>query len=88
MLQYSESLAPSYVRKEDDFLYISFDLDKCVCGIFRKLEAYEPVSKTWCECCNGHVIKTYSMICDKIVSSEIIETIVCRGNDCIFKITN
>ncbi len=83
--EYSKFLAPGYVRKDKDTLYVSFGLEKCVCGMFRKLETHEPMSKTWCECCNGHVIKTYSMICDKMVFSEIVETIVCGGDDCVFK---
>lgn len=85
--EYSKFLAPGYVRKDGDKLYVSFGLEKCVCGMFRKLQTYEPISKTWCECCNGHVIKTYNMICDKIKSSEIVEAIACGGTDCIFKIT-
>ncbi len=83
--EYSKFLAPGYVRKDENTLYVSFGLKKCVCGMFRKLQTYEHVSKTWCECCNGHVIKTYNMICDKIESSEIMETIACGGNDCVFK---
>lgn len=85
-VEYSKLLSPGYVKKDGDFLTVSFGLSKCVCGMFRKLEKYEPVSKTWCECCNGHVIKTYNMICDRTVSSEIQETVACGGKDCIFKI--
>ncbi|QVK17420.1 hypothetical protein KHQ81_11255 [Mycoplasmatota bacterium] len=85
--EYSKFLAPGYVKRDGDTLYVSFGLEKCVCGMFRKLETYEPVSKTWCECCNGHVIKMYRMICENIKSSEIVEAVACGGNDCIFKIT-
>jgi hypothetical protein len=85
-IEYSNILAPGYVKKNGDSLSVSFGLDKCVCGMFRKLEKYEPVSKTWCECCNGHVIKMYSLICDKPVESEIIEAIACGGKDCVFQI--
>lgn len=85
-MEYSKYLSPGYVKKDGDLLTVSFGFTKCVCGMFRKLEKYEPISKTWCECCNGHVIKTYSMICDKIVTSEIVETVASGGKDCIFKV--
>lgn len=84
--EYSSIMASGYIKKKGNFLTVSFGLDKCVCGMFRKLESYETVSKTWCECCNGHVMKMYSMICDKPVESEIIDTIVCGGHDCVFYI--
>lgn len=86
-VEYSKFLSPGYVKKEGESLTVSFGLDKCVCGMFRKLDEYEPVSKTWCECCNGHVIKTYSMICGNIVKSEIVDTVACGGKDCVFQIT-
>lgn len=86
-LEYSKFLSPGYAKKDGDFLIVSFGLDKCVCGMFRKLEVYEPMSKTWCECCNGHVVKTYSMICDKTVKSEILEAVACGDKDCVFKVT-
>lgn len=85
-LEYSKLLSPGYVRKDKDLLTVSFGWDKCVFGMFRKLDSYEPVSKTWCECCNGHVIKTFNLICDKVVESEIQETVACGGKDCIFKV--
>lgn len=85
-IEYSKLLSPGYVKKDEDLLTVSFGWDKCVCGMFRKLDSYEPVSKTWCECCNGHVIKTYSLICGKTVESEIQETVACGGNDCVFKV--
>lgn len=86
-LEYSKFLSPGYVKKDGDLLTVSFGLSKCVCGMFRKLEEYEPVSKTWCECCNGHVIRTYSMICGKPVKSEIVEAVACGDKDCVFKVT-
>lgn len=85
-VEYSKFLSPGYVKKDGDLLTVSFGLSKCVCGMFRKLQNYEPISKTWCECCNGHVIKTYSMICDKTVKSEIVETVASGGKDCVFKV--
>jgi hypothetical protein len=83
---YSEFLTPGFVTQNGNTLNVSFGLDKCICGMFRKLEIYESISKSWCECCNGHVIKTFSYICDKIVSSEIVESIACGGEDCVFKV--
>lgn len=85
-MEYSKYLSPGYVKKDGNVLTVSFGWNKCVCGMFRKLETYEPMSKTWCECCNGHVIKTFSLICDKSVKSEIIEAVACGGKDCIFKV--
>lgn len=85
-VEYSKLLSPGYVKKDEDLLTVSFGWDKCVCGMFRKLDSYEPVSKTWCECCNGHVIKTFNFICGKTVESEIQETVACGGKDCIFKV--
>lgn len=84
--EYSKFLSPGYVKKESNLLTVSFGWGKCVCAMFRKLNAYEIVSKSWCECCNGNVIKTYSLICDKIVQSEIVETVASGGKDCIFKV--
>lgn len=84
--EYSKLLSPGYVRKAGDLLTVSFGWGKCVCGMFRKLEEYEPVSKTWCECCNGHVTKAYSLICGKAVESEIQEAVACGGKDCVFKV--
>ncbi len=84
--EYSKFLAPGYIEKSGNSLNVSFGCGKCVCGMFRKLETYGPVSKTWCECCNGHVIKTFNKICDKTVSSSIVETVACGGEDCIFEV--
>lgn len=84
--EYSKFLSPGHVEKIDNSLNLSFGWDKCVCGMFRKLETYEPVSKTWCECCNGHVIKIFSKICNKTVSSKIVETVACGGKDCSFEV--
>jgi hypothetical protein len=83
---YSEFLLPGSVRRDGDSLYVSFGQSKCVCGMFRKLETYELMPISWCECCNGHVIKMYNMICDRNVKSEILEAIACGGNDCVFKV--
>ncbi|MDF2804204.1 MAG: hypothetical protein K0S61_4109 [Anaerocolumna sp.] len=85
--EYSEFLSPASVRREGDILHVSFGLEKCVCGMFRKLDTYETMPKSWCECCNGHVIKMYSMICERTVKSEIVEAVACGGSDCVFKVT-
>lgn len=86
IIQYSKVISPGYVKKDGDLLTVSFGWGKCICGMFRKLDKYEPVSKTWCECCGGNVIKIYSMICNKPVVSQIEETIISGGKDCVFKL--
>ncbi|MFP4050814.1 MAG: DUF6144 family protein [Thermoplasmata archaeon] len=84
--KYSRPLTPGYVKKDDDVLTVSFGWGRCVCNMYRKLDEYEPVSKTWCECCNGHVIKIYNRLLERPVSSEMIETVASGGDDCIFEI--
>lgn len=86
LTEYSKFLSPGHIVKHDNSLMVSFGWGRCVCGMFRKLEEYEPISKTWCECCNGHVIKTFTMICDKPVTSNIVEAVACGGKDCIFEV--
>jgi len=86
LAEYSDFLSPGHIEKHEDSLTFSFGWGKCVCGMFRKLENYEPVSETWCECCNGHVIKIFNMICEKNTSSKIIEAVACGGKDCIFEV--
>ncbi len=86
ILEYSKFFSPGHIKKHGNSLTVSFGLDKCVCGMFRKLDTYEPISKTWCECCNGHVKKTFSMICDKTVTSSILEAVACGGGDCVFQV--
>ena len=73
---------------EEDRIIISWGSPKCECGMFRKLNEYEPVSKSWCECCNAHNAKMFSKLCGKKVESELIEGIACGGKDCIFRISN
>lgn len=84
--EYSNFLKPGYIIKDKDSYIISFGLGKCVCGMFRKLSTYDLMSKTWCECCNAHVKKTFKLICDKDLESEIVEAVACGDKDCIFKI--
>ncbi len=76
------------ISNEEDSIVVSWGLPKCVCGMFRKLKEYEPISKSWCECCNAHSAKTFSKLCGKKVESKLIEGIACGGNDCIFRISN
>lgn len=84
--EYSSFLSPGHIDKQNNLLRVSFGWGKCICGMFRKLETYEPVSKTWCECCNGHVIKTFTLVCGEPVSSSIVETIASGGKDCSFEV--
>ncbi len=84
--EYSKFLSPGHIEKHGESLTVSFGWGKCVCGMFRKLDTYEPISKTWCECCNGHVIKTFNMMCNKTVTSTIIEGVACGGSDCVFEV--
>ena len=85
-IKYSELLSPGYLKKDGNGFIMSFGWGKCICGMFRKLDEYEPISKSWCECCNGHVIKMFTKICDNTVKSEIQETVASGGEDCIFKV--
>lgn len=75
-------------KNEGDSIIVSWGLQKCVCGMFRKLDEYKHISKSWCECCNAHNAKLFSKLCGKQVESELIEGIACGGKDCIFKIYN
>ncbi len=76
------------ISNEENSIIISWGLPKCVCEMFSKLNEYEPISKSWCECCNAHNAKIFSKLCGKKVESELIEGIACGGKDCIFRISN
>ncbi len=76
------------INYDGNSMIVSWGLSKCVCGMFRKLNEYEPISKSWCECCNAHSAKAFSKLCGKKVESELIEGIACGGKDCIFRISN
>ncbi len=84
--EYSKFFAPGHVEREGDLLTLSFGWGKCVCGMFRNLESYERMSKTWCECCNGYVIKVFRMIFGQKVVSRIEEAVICGDRDCVFKV--
>ena len=60
---------------------------KCWCSLFNKFEKYEPISITWCECCNGHTQKGIMEICGQPVKTEIIESVASGGKSCRFRIT-
>ncbi|HOE78144.1 MAG TPA: hypothetical protein PKV63_05925 [Bacilli bacterium] len=55
--------------------------------MFRKLKNYEPVSPTWCQCCNGHNKMLMDFLFEKDTKSELIEGICSGGKVCSFKIT-
>ena len=84
---YSKFMAPGYVKKTGSHIQVSFGLNKCVCSMYRKLDDYQLTTNTWCECCNGHVIKMYSYLFDQSVGSKILETIVSGGKDCLFDLS-
>ncbi len=76
------------IKIEGDSFITSWGLTDCVCGMFSKLNEYEHISRSWCECCNAHNAKLLSKLCGKEVESELIDGIACGGKDCIFKISN
>jgi len=47
-------IAYGYTKQEDGTYLSNFKQEKCYCGLFNKINKYEPISITWCECCNGH----------------------------------
>lgn len=85
--EYSKTLQPGSIKRLDDKLLLSFGWGHCVCSVFRKAKTYEPVSRTFCECCNGHVQKWFGYIFKKPIDTEIVETVSTGGNDCLFKIS-
>ena len=84
-----EELLVAYgcTKQNDGSYLVNWNNGKCVCGLCRGLNKIEPISKTWCECCNGHVIKSYSWICGLPINSEIIETYASGGKTCAFRIS-
>ena len=50
-------------------------------------DEYEPISITWCECCNGHTQKSITEICRHPVKTEIIESVASGGKSCRYRIT-
>jgi hypothetical protein len=76
--------------KQEDGTYITnfgADATKCWCNLFHKVGEYEPISITWCECCNGHTQKSIVEICRHPVKTEIIESVASGGKSCRYRIT-
>ena len=81
-------LAYGYIRQEDGTYLSNFKQQpKCWCGLFRKLDKYEPISITWCECCNGHHKKGLQEVCGHPVKTEIIKSIASGGKNCVTRVT-
>jgi len=81
------SLNGSYLQLSDYKYKIVWGIKKCVCGMFRNLENYEPISKTWCQCCNEHNRLLFKELLGKEVRSELIGGICCGQQECSFEIT-
>lgn len=54
--------------------------------MFRQLKDYEPISPTWCQCCNGHNQLLFEFLLDEPVESQLVSGICAGGNVCAFKI--
>lgn len=87
LTEYSKALAPGSIKSLDDKLLVSFGWGRCVCSVFKKAKTYEPVSKTFCECCNGHVQKCFEYIFKKPVDAELVKTVATGGDDCLFAVS-
>ena len=79
--------AYGYIRQDDRTYLSNFKSIKCYCGLFRKLDKYEPISITWCECCNGHHEKGLQEICRHPIKTELIESISSGGKSCVTRVT-
>lgn len=86
LAEYSKALAPGSIKLLDDRLLVSFGWGHCVCSVFKKAKLYESVSKTFCECCNGHVQKWFDYIFKKQTATEIVKTVATGGDDCLFEV--
>jgi hypothetical protein len=76
--------------KQEDGTYLTnfgADVPKCYCNLFYKLDDYEPISITWCECCNGHTQKSIMEVCGYPVKTEIIDSVASGGKSCRYRIT-
>ncbi len=75
-------------EKQNDGTYLRrFGHSRCVCPMFYQLSEHDPISITWCECCNACVKKGYVNITGQSVESEILESIASGGKDCVFRVT-
>ena len=80
-------IAYGYIKQEDGTYLSNFEQQpKCWCSLFRKSDQYEPISITWCECCNGHHEKGLREVCGHPVKTEIIESIASGGKNCITRV--
>jgi hypothetical protein len=77
------------IKQEDGTYLTNFgsEAKKCWCNLFHKLDEYEPISITWCECCNGHTQKSIMEICGQPVKTEIMESVASGGKSCRYRIT-
>ena len=80
-------IAYGYIKQEDGTYLSNFKSSNCYCGLFRKLDKYEPISITWCECCNKHHEKGLWEVCRHPVKTEIIESISSGGKSCVTRVT-
>lgn len=83
-------LGYGYIRQEDGTYLSNFAQakpPKCWCGLFNRLDKYEPISITWCECCSGHHEKGLREVCGHPVKTEIIESIASGGKSCVTRVT-
>ena len=79
-----------HCTKQEDGTYLTNfgpGATKCWCGLFNKLDKYEPISITWCECCNGHTQKGIMEIWGQPVKTKIIESVASGGKSCRYNIT-
>lgn len=70
------------IRREGNTLYVEYGWGRCLCGVVEKTT--EPVSRTFCECCNGHMHKLYEVVLNHPVTVEMVETISTGGEECRF----
>lgn len=83
---YKDHINGFYIKLSENEYVFTWGLKSCVCGMFRKLKDYEPISPTWCQCCNGHNQMLFTFLLDKDVKSELLEGICSGGKTCSFKI--
>lgn len=76
----------TYERISDNEYLVTWGLTECVCGMFRNLKEYEPISPTWCPCCNGHNELLFTALLDKEVKSELLSGICAGHKECSFRV--
>lgn len=70
------------MQREGNTLQVAFNLGRCVCSVVSG--ATEPLSRTFCECCNGHVKMMWGKMLGMPVRSEMLETHRSGGQECRF----